>query len=43
MEQSQKKNKIQVDEGGNKRKEISKEDIVQAINDIINWFKSNQG
>ena len=33
--------KIVVDEGGNKRQEISQEDIKQALNDITEWFKSN--
>jgi hypothetical protein len=30
-----------VDDGGNRRKEITLEDIKQAVNDIIQWFKTN--
>jgi hypothetical protein len=33
--------KIKVDEGGNKRTEITPEDIKQTLNDIRQWFKSN--
>jgi len=33
--------KFVVDEGGNRRQEISLEDIKQALNDITQWFKSN--
>ena len=27
--------------GGNKRTEISKEDVIQAVQDIKNWFKEH--
>ena len=30
-----------VAETGNKRKEVSQEDLVQAVNDIKNWFDQN--
>ncbi|CDW76788.1 UNKNOWN [Stylonychia lemnae] len=33
--------KFTVDEGGNKRQEISVDDIKQALNDINQWFKYN--
>jgi len=33
--------KFIVDEGGNKRKAISNDDVRTAIHDIIEWFKSN--
>jgi hypothetical protein len=39
MEGSQKK--FVVDEGGNRRQEITGEDIKQALNDITQWFKTN--
>lgn len=39
MESSAKK--ITVDEGGNKRQEITAEDIKQAINDVEQWFKTH--
>lgn len=31
--------KFVVDEGGNKRKEITVDDIRQALNDIVSWLK----
>ena len=34
-------NKVMVAEVGNKRKNVSKEDLVQAVNDIKNWFLEN--
>lgn len=39
MEASQKK--FTVDEGGNKRQQITAEDIKQALNDVTQWFKTN--
>lgn len=33
--------KFVVDEGGNKRLQITLDDIKQALNDITEWFKSN--
>ena len=33
--------KIQVAEMGNKRKEISDEDVTQCIKDLASWFQSN--
>jgi hypothetical protein len=41
MESSPVKNKFVVDEGGNKRQEISVDDVKQALNDINQWFRSN--
>ena len=34
-------NKIQVVEFGNKRKAANKEDLVQALSDIKNWFSEH--
>ena len=33
--------KVQVAESGNKRKEVSEEDLNQAVNDIKGWFQQN--
>ena len=33
--------KVMVAESGNKRKDVSKEDLTQAIRDIKNWFSTN--
>ena len=33
--------KFTVDEGGNKRQQITAEDIKQALNDTTQWFKTN--
>lgn len=33
--------KFVVDEGGNKRTNVTIDDIKQAMNDIIQWFKTN--
>lgn len=33
--------KFVVDEGGNKRHDITIDDIKQALTDITQWFKSN--
>ena len=35
------KPKFTVDEGGNKRSNISAEDISQTLNDLKEWFKVN--
>ena len=39
MEAAQKK--FTVDEGGNRRVDITADDIRQALNDIFEWFKTN--
>lgn len=33
--------KFVVDDGGNRRTGITKDDIKQAVNDIVQWFKTN--
>jgi len=33
--------KIVVDEGGNKRTEISLDDFISALHDIEQWYKTN--
>ena len=33
--------KFTVDEGGNRRQQITADDIKQALNDTTQWFKTN--
>lgn len=43
VDSSSPQRKFIVDEGGNKRQQISEDDVRQATNDIVEWFKTNAG